>query len=803
MKAFLFPIVSLLVFAVQSGAAPRDRITGRIDSVRTIRLSHPVRPEVTDENDRGALDADVVIDGVTVVIPPSADQQSSLDAFLEAQRDPSSPDFQHWLTPEEFADRFGASDNDINAVASWLRSKGLTVDDIARGRNFVIVSGTAEKISDAFATSLHHYQAKGKLHFANRTPPSIPEALAGVVTEIRGLDDFRPEPMRLKINALAPDYTASSGNHYVAPDDLSTIYNVAGLYSSGIDGTGQKIVVVGQTDINLSDIQAFRTKFNLSANVPQVIVTGTDPGVSKNDQPEAHLDIEWSGAVARNATIIYVNSKNTFTSAQYAINQNLAPVISMSYGGCEQQNSSSIRSLAQQANAQGITWIASSGDSGAAGCDSSSAKVATMGLGVNIPASIPEVTGVGGTEFAEGAGTFWAATNNANSASVLSYIPETSWNDAGGTLGASGGGASVFYAKPLWQSGTGVPNDGARDVPDVAFTASASHDGYLFYNGGSLGAVGGTSVPTPMFAGVVGLLNQYLVKKGTLAKAGLGNINPTLYQLASGSAGIFHDITSGSNIVPCTTGTKNCTTGTLGYSAGVGYDQVTGLGSADITKLVSGWTGVVSSVSTITSLTATPASIVQTASTQLNATIKPASGTAVPTGTVTFTSGSKTLGTAALTAAAGGATATATVAGSALIVGANTVTATYGGSTAFTGSTGSTVVTVTAPAGQNSNVVASVNPNPVIGVNGSWSFTITLKETAGTATTLTGFSFNGTSYASSITSFFGTNKIAANGSISSSLRVSGLRPPTSIPMSFSGTDASGRTWTTTITVPFN
>ncbi len=793
-----------LLASVTVTAAPRNRITQVVDSTQTTRLHHRVRPEVTATNDAGAVDPSMVIDAVTLVMPPSAEQQMQLDAFLEAQRDPSSADYHHWLTPEEFGDRFGTSENDANVIAAWVRSVGMTVTEVARGRNFIVVSGTADRVSAAFLTSIHHYEANGKRHFANRTAPALPTAIANVVTEIRGLDDFRPEPMHLKINSLPPNFTTGSGSHYIAPDDLFTIYNIAGLYASGIDGTGQKIAVLGQTDISLSDIQAFRAKFNLPANDPQIVLVGKDPGVVKNDQPEAHLDIQWAGAVARNATILYVNSTNVFTSAQYAINQNLAPVISLSYGGCEQQNSSSMRSLAQQANAQGITWIASSGDSGAAGCDDPKAKVAVKGLGVNIPASIPEVTAIGGSEFAEGAGTFWATTTNANGSSALSYIPETAWNDTTGdsVLTGSGGGVSKYYTKPSWQSGTGVPNDGMRDVPDLSFTASPSHDGYLFYTGGSLQAVGGTSVPTPMFAGVVALLNQNLVKKGILAKAGLGNINPNLYQLAQSGSGVFHDITSGSNIVPCTVGTPNCTTGSLGYSAGIGYDLVTGLGSADIGKLVTNWTGVVSSVSTTTSVTASPASFAQNASTQISATVKPASGTAVPTGTVTFTSGTKTLATASLAASGTGAVATTTVAGSSLTLGANTVTATYSGNTSFTGSTGSANVTVTAST-QNSNVTAAVNPNPVVEANNSWTFTIILTETAGVATTLTDFSFNGTSYASQIKSFFGTNQIAAKGTISAQLRVSGLRPPVNVPFGFAGSDASGRTWTASLSVPFN
>jgi subtilase family serine protease len=129
---------------------------------------------------------------------------------------------------------------------------------------------------------------------------------------------------------------------------------------------------------------------------------------------------------------------------------------------------------------------------------------------------------VGGTEFNEGNGTYWSATNNANQSSALSYIPEKSWNDsaatiaAGGGLAATGGGASIIFSKPSWQTGTGVPSDGARDVPDVAFDASNDHDPYLIYSSGGPYYVGGTSASTPVFSGILALLNQYLVSKGIL-----------------------------------------------------------------------------------------------------------------------------------------------------------------------------------------------------------------------------------------------------------------------------------------------
>jgi subtilase family serine protease len=776
--------------------APKDRLSGPIDAANAVALKGNVHPLIRGLKDRGAVNGATRIGAVTLALKPTDAQQADLEQFLEEQRDPSSSNYQRWLTPEEYADRFGVSSNDLAQISSWLTSQGFTIDHAARGRTWIGISGTAEQFNQAFRADLRHYQVDGERHFANAGEPSIPGALAGVVAEIRGLHDFRMKPH------LRAEYTSGSGAHYLAPDDLAAIYNIAPFYQAGFDGTGQKIVVVGQTDINLADLQAFRTKFNLAAKDPQVVLYGPDPGTTQGDLGEADLDLEWAGAVARNATIIYVNSRNVSTSAQYAVDQNLAPVISMSYGGCEAQNSSSFRSIAQQANAQGITWVASSGDAGAAGCETVSAKVATHGPSVEIPASIPEVTGIGGTTFSEGSGTYWNSGNSASGASVLSYIPETSWNDSAtrNSLSATGGGASVYYAKPAWQVAPGVPADGKRDVPDVSFAASPDHDGYLFYTGGTLGAVGGTSVPTPAFAGVLGLLNQYLMSKGTIAKAGLGNINPTLYHIAQSANTVYHDITTGNNIVPCTTGTTGCAAGSFGFSAGSGYDQVTGLGSMDAWHLASSWTSTPASISTTTTVTANPASIAASASTQVTATVKPASGTATPTGTVTFATNGKTLGAATVGSAG---TAVLTVPGSQLATGSNTISASYGGSSTFGASSGAVAVTVTAPNTVNSQVVASVNPNPVYQTSNYWQFTIALAEQAGAATTLTNFTLNGTSYASQIKTFFGSNQIAAKGTLSANLRMSGLTPPTNITFGFAGADPSGRQWTTSITVPFN
>ncbi len=366
---------------------------------------------------------------------------------------------------------------------------------------------------------------------------------------------------------------------------------------------------MGQSDILTSDISAFRAMFNLSANLPTTVLVGRDPGMT-SDMQEADLDLEWAGAVARNANLIYVYSVNVFNCG-HSHTVNPKPGASSSVTafpvfasqGTSLSGALSLQHIAQQANAQGITWVAASGDSGAAGCDSQTDTIATHGIAVNLPASIPEVTGVGGAEFNEGSGTFWGSTNGANSGSALSYIPEQGWNDTsiGPTLAASGGGTSIYFSKPAWQTGPGVPSDGARDVPDLALTASADHDGYILCNNGSCASgnpstvvaansvVGGTSASTPVFSGILAVLQKYQLDHAFQSTPGLGNINPTLYQLARNAANIFHDVTVGNNVVPCTVGTTDCTTGSFGYAAGPGYDLVTGLGSVDAWSLVASW----------------------------------------------------------------------------------------------------------------------------------------------------------------------------------------------------------------------
>ena len=789
--------ISTLVLALAFGAflsaeAAEDRISARIEGSPSVLVNGPLHPKATPDSDRGPLAPSVKISGITINVRLSASQQTGLVRLLEEQRDPSSPSYQKWLSPEEFGDRFGLSLSDMDKVTTWLRSHGFTVDHVSRSMNWIAFSGTAAQVDRAFNTELHRFLVEGESHFANTRQPAIPAALRDVVGDIQGLHDFRLKHTRVNAKTLRPDFTSGS-THYLAPGDMATIFNLASLYAAGFTGAGQNLVVAGQTDVSLSDIQTFRANFGLTAtNLPKVILYGADPGTT-GDQMEADLDLEWTGAIARDANIIYVNSSNVISSVQYAISQNLAPVISLSYGGCEPYQGTSMQSIAQQANAQGITWLASSGDSGAAACDSGA--TATYGLAVNVPASIPEVTGVGGSEFNEGGGAYWGATNNATGGSALSYIPEMAWNDSisRDSLSATGGGKSIYFAKPAWQTGAGVPADGARDVPDVSLPASPDHDGFLIYSSGSQWVVGGTSVSTPAFAGIVSLLNQYLLSKGTIGKVGLGNINPTLYHLSAATTNVFHDITVGSNIVPCSAGSKGCANGSLGYSTGPGYDQATGLGSVDAYNMVTLWSSIPASVSTTSALTTSPSTLSSTASTTLSATVKPATGTTAPTGTVTFTDGSSTLATVTLVASGASSTASVQVSGSSIPTGTSTVTAAYSGSSAFTGSNASTSVTVTAPAVATTTTV-SASPASIT-TNGSTVITASVQPVSGT-----------TLPAGSVTFLLSTRTLGtanlSRGSASLTVSGSGLATGSNIiTATYSGSSSfTGSTATTTVTV---
>jgi hypothetical protein len=613
----------ILMTAVVTSHAAQRRITSRIDDTRAVALPGNLSPQVRAATDEGRISPMTPMSRMTLTFRLSPQQQSDLVSLLAAQQDRSSASYHQWLTPEQVGERFGVAQSDFDQVAQWLEAHGLKVVERPASRMYVAFSGTAAQVEAAFHTEIHNFALNGELHYAAVAEPAVPAALSGVTAGVHGLHNFklRPHNVRLRRN-----FTSSvSGKNFITPADFAVIYDLNPLYSANIDGAGQSIAIVGQTDIQQSDVDAFRTAAGLTASTATVVLVpgSPDPGfqVNSGDYDEALLDIEWTGGIAKKASVIYVNAENVFDSLIYAINSNQAPVISMSYGACEAQWSNAdvntVITATQLANAQGITVVAAAGDEAAADCDSQGATAAHLGLAVDFPASGPNVTAIGGTTFNEGSNSsqYWKPATSTTGdviASALSYIPEVAWNDTGLVvqgiaegLTGGGGGVSTLIAKPSWQLGPGVPSDGHRDVPDVSFAASADHDAYLIcaeascvngtfrYTDNNLFAVGGTSVGAPAFAAVVSLLNQ---KTGHRQ----GNVNPILYELAQYMPTAFHDITSGNNIVPCAAGTPGCpSSGSYGFSAGAGYDQATGLGTIDVNVLLNAW---LSGAPTLTSL---------------------------------------------------------------------------------------------------------------------------------------------------------------------------------------------------------
>lgn len=786
--------------------AAQDRITQAIQGGKMSALAGTVHPLAQAEYDQGLVESSLVLHGMTLDFNRSTAQQAALDALLKAQQDPSSPQYRHWLTTEQFAEEFGMSQGDITKATDWLQSQGFTVNHVADSRNSITFSGTAALAEAAFHTQIHKYSVNGELHFANATAVSLPSSLAATVTKVGGLNDFKLKPLYKRpaggeASAAKPEFTSGlSGNHYIAPGDFAVIYDVNPLYTANYTGAGQTIGVIGQTDIVQADITAFRSASQLpaygSTNGPTftsyLIPGATDPGLltGTGDVQEASLDLEWSGGVAKNANIVFVISGDVFTSLQYAIANKInglqIPILTLSYAGCEaQQGTATIASLEaslQQANAQGQTVFNSSGDSGAAACDVSSTSIitsATQGLAVNYPASSAYVTGVGGSEFmgdgtaanpSTGADQYWSANGSTDVVtSALSYIPEMVWNDTAfeilnnGGLSAGGGGASLLFTKPNWQTGVpGIPSDGARDVPDVSLSASADHDPYLvctqiilasdptqsnytsscangfrisdpgFNDDQGLVAYGGTSVSTPSFAGLMAVIEQ---KLGT--PQGLGNINPSLYTVASSSstyASAFHDITTGNNMVPCTSGTANCpSSGELGYSAGTGYDQASGLGSVDGNALATAFATVAVKGGTTVTLAANPSSPLTGPAVTLTATVAPNSGTTVPTGSVSFTVDGAFFTTVPLTAGAAAATTSFSTGGP------HTVVASYSGDNNFYVSTTTATISATATGAAASTTTLVASPTSIV-QSGSVTLTATVNSsTAGTIAGKVGF----------------------------------------------------------------
>jgi pseudomonalisin len=775
--------VLLVLTGILSLSAQAQRVINDADRVVLHGNTHPL---ARAEFDRGSAPAAMPMDHMIMLLSVRADAQPQLDQLLKDQQSPASPGYHKWLTPAEFGLKFGPTDQDITDVTGWLSRFGFAVDEVSNGRMWINFSGDVQKVERAFQTNIRQYEVNGKLHHANATDPSIPRALTPLVQGLVSLNDFGKHP-NSTVTQLPPDFTnATDGSHFLAPGDFATIYDVNPLYNAApaIDGTGQTIAIVGRTEIQLADVQFFRSFFGLPAKDPVFIINGTDPGdLGGAEEAEADLDVEWAGAVARNATIDLVISQSTATtdgvdlSAQYIVNNNLAPVMSTSFGLCEAAlgttGNSFWNTLWAQAATQGITAFVSAGDSGAAGCDASNALNGS-GLGVNGLASTPNNIAVGGTEFNEASGTFWNATNNPDQSSALGYIPESTWNESGNVGGsgllATGGGASTIYAKPAWQTGFGVPADALRDLPDVSLS-SAQHDGYLIVQGhtatiSGLAAAAGTSAASPSFAGIMALL----VQKTASAQ---GNADPIFYSMGNNQfnngTGVYHDVTIGDNSVP----------GVTGFIATVGYDQATGWGSPDVSQLVNFWNN--NAGPTDFSINAAPSSrmLAQNASTTFTFTVVPVNNY---TGTVTFSVSGLPAGATASFAPASVTTSGSTVMTVTTVaspLGTYTLTV-----TGFDGTVGHTSQVTLIVANPDFSLSATPASQSVLqGSSVNYSVTLTpLNQYAGTV------SFSVSGLPTGATGAFTPASLTTSGTTTLAIATVATTPAGTYPLTISGTD---------------
>ncbi|HEX5234471.1 MAG TPA: Ig-like domain repeat protein [Silvibacterium sp.] len=672
-----------------------NRLTQPIDESSLVRLKGTVHPLANAANDRGAAPDSMPLDRIQIILKRSAAQEAALQQVIHDEHTSGSASYHKWLTPDQFARQFGPSDQDVATLESWLASKGLNVGKVNPGKQTLEVSGNVAQFRSAFHAQIHQYAVNGETHFANATDPQIPAALAPVFGGFVSLNNFRPHSMshvlghatyNPKTGQATPQWTygnSSGVNFVLAPSDFAVQYNLP----STLDGSGQTIAIINDSNINVATVNQFRSLFSLPVNPPQVIIAGNDPGVDginnpdgpNNNSVEAYLDVEWAGAVAPKARIDLVVGADTaletglILAAEHAIYGNIAPVVSISFGfGCEAQMGSFnqfVDALLEQAAAQGITVMVSTGDNASAGCDNDNSQFyAVGGAAVSGLASTPFDVAVGGTDFFyssfnQGSTainnqivTYWNTAPSQNpSTSIKGFVPEQPWNNSQYGLnlfsidstnqqttiaGGSGGASSCVtgtpangsfttctagYAKPVWQSGHGVPADKVRDIPDVSLFAAnglnASFYPICFDDGdcqppsGSnlvqITGIGGTSASSPAFAGIMALVNERYGRQG--------QADYVLYPLAAQFPAAFHDVTNGTNSVPCafsaTNDSPNCIAvshqltvtdpnlgtaveGQLGsgttadYNATAGYDLATGLGSVDATQLIDDWGSV-------------------------------------------------------------------------------------------------------------------------------------------------------------------------------------------------------------------
>ena len=497
---------------------------------------------------------------------------AGLANYIAALSNTASPDYRHFLTTTQFAHHYGASATAVGAVRDYFQGYGLRVGDLSRGRLVLHVTGTTTDIAKAFAAPVETLRrSNGEFAAQLSSKGTVPSSVAHHIAGIAGLSSV----VQPSTNLIASHVSARTALPTTCPDDggettmtpnpnggytpfqLAQLYGLSALWADNVTGTGQTVAVYELSGYDPGDLATFLDCYGLN---PQITPVSVDGGPTGGYDDEPTLDIEEVAAMAPGASIeIYQgpNDSNGPTDVyQQIADDDTASVISTSWGTCEGDPSgdpAAEQPIYEQMAAQGQTIVSAAGDAGSSDCNG----ITNNDLAVDDPASQPYVTGVGGL-----------------SVSDISPLSESVWNTpvSTGDAGAGGGGVSSLWSRPSWQNAPGIPaNDTMRLVPDLSTDADPNTGFVQYYTGSGAGAchqncedgwnsVGGTSIGSPMVSSLIAVAAQ------ACGTARLGFINPSLYAMASTG---FVDVTTGSNDLY-----------NVGeYSAGVGYDEASGLGS--------------------------------------------------------------------------------------------------------------------------------------------------------------------------------------------------------------------------------
>ena len=612
-----------------SGAAqsPVSRLAGdwRSTAVVPITASKPPAPYLSV--DQGAAPRSVRLERMLLLLQPSTAQQQALDAELAELQDSRSAQYHHWLSPSAFAAAYANAPADVAAIAAWLTSEGFQVAPLPASLGWIEFSGTVGQVEQAFGTQVDLVSAGGAARPMLSRAISVPGAFQPLVQGMVSLDGVvsaaalsAPRPVNTPAATLAAAH-ALAQVEALTPRLAGQLLHWDGLQAKGVQGAGQSIAIAARSNLQAGDVAAFRATFGLPAATVSVQPIGVDPGLTV-DEPAATLAASWAGAAAPGAQIVLVPAATTNAtdgidlSLAAIVDQKLATTVAVGYAACEASMSAAhqafYQALYRQAAVEGISVAAATGDSGAAGCQAAGGNSPmASGYGVNALASTPWNTAVGTASF--------------GAAGVVGGIDGlAAWSPAGvaDPAFASGGGSSLLYGAPVWQSAVSqagaVPAHGlaaqseaghakglqtARELdaaglpsvnrllPDLALPTaidSGMNPGLAYCLSGTANAAGctlmrsgGSAASTALFAGIAALVQE---KHGAQ-----GSLNSSLYAL-NASNGVFADVTEGSAQLPCAAGSAGCGgSQQMGFTASAGFDLTTGLGAINAQALVNNW----------------------------------------------------------------------------------------------------------------------------------------------------------------------------------------------------------------------